>query len=565
MKSAYFHVRPTYLSLRSYRYLLAVIIGLFAGCNRADGPHETPLAPGTMRMISIEPVAEGGNSLISNGSFVTWYAGLSAPMGFYAPEAGAGSTVLRDVRSGHLGTTGYTARQTWTQLDMETDPSSRFRTELELSPHTQYQLEVVASATEGMAAAISAIEEDSDSGPRIVARSIVTVRGEEPARYSGTFTTRKGGTVLLTSYAIADSTLPGSVTWSEWKLSSTSEPAPPASLVDQSARRLLVDQALDQVERQIGLYGGLDAWRESTSPNRKNAARILREEGAKGESILGYDNFVSSKSELAWFEQNTATASNTPGTAQKAILNAERLLDARGIQFVVVTFPDRIQLCFGQVYRPSATLPLNLAGHADLVRQLLLDDVLVLDPAPALWAMQSAEAPMYWRGDSATPSRTLHAIADQIAPVLWDLGLVVPETLRKSYALKVESIPLEQRLVVGLAPALREAIPKEVHAVQRISDTEGLLFQPAATSPVLVAGSLALQHQVRGASLAARLSMDLGFPVSVPGANVQDTEILAYLTSGNAPEVDAAQFVVFCVAEQSLTRSDWKEGTSGHP
>lgn len=546
-----------------HKFLLLIILLLPAlqGCSPAPDARHAAIAPGTMRMISVEPVDDStSTSLLRNGSFEEWYGGLPAPTGFRAPEASAESTLQRDAKTGQLGTTGYVARETWTGPGFGAAPEATFGTTVTLKPATQYRLEVIASATAGMAATIGAVERDGSGLSRVIARAVVEVRGEAPTRYSGTFTTVSGGVVVLSSHAVADSTLPGSVNWLSWKLAEAQETITPVNVADAPERRLLVNQALDQIRGQVALYGGVDAWSESTAPNRKNAARILREEGAKGETILGYEQHVSSKAELAWFEASSAPSpvgEKVDGPAAEALLRHERTLNARGIQLIVVAVPERVQLYFDQIYRPSTELPLNLSAHAALIEPLLSDDVLMLDMAPALWTMKASGKRVFWHGDLDVPSATLHALADQVAPVLTSLGLT-PPAKRGEYAVKVDTIKLEQRLVPGLPEAFRNSVEQEVHAVQHVRDGAGELFQPAEAGPVIAAGNLAVLHQVRGASFAARLSMDLGFPVVLPSKNLPDTEVLAYLTGEEVPEMARAKFVVFCVSDLALSQGGWK-------
>ncbi len=509
-------------------------------------------------MISVER-ADGGDALLPNGDFEDWFAGLPAPTGFHAPAEVSESTLVRDVKADHLGARGYTARQTWTGPGVAAGPGEGFSVTVSLAPDTRYRLEVIASATTGLAAAIQAVEDGGGGQLRTLARSVVEVRGESPARFEGTFTTRSGGPVILSSYVLAGSSFPGTVIWSAWRLEESTEPIESANVADASPRRVLVDQALDQIRAQTALYGGVGAWTEATAPNRKNAARILREEGAKGESILGYEHFVSTREELDWFERHSAPClPDSFGPARAAIRRAERALNANGIQLLVIPVPERIQLSFDAVNRPSAELPMNLAAHAAFVEQMLAEDVLVLDPVPMLWAMKSTGTPIFWNGDGDLPSATLQTLAEWCAPRLLEMGLVVPEDLRQTYTVKVDEIPLEQRFVVGLPAEFRTSIPEAVHAVQSVRDAQGGLFQPAAASPVLAAGSLAIQHHLRGASFAAHLSMALGFPVALPEKHLPDTEIPAWLAAGKAPELAAVRFVVFCVPERALVMDGWK-------
>lgn len=539
---------------------IALCLFFLAGCGPADPSAQPPLAPGTWRMISVEHAGnESGRELLPQGRFEDWHAGLPAPAGFHAPAEVSDSTMIRGVKAGYLGATGYTARQTWRGPGSDAGAEDGFGVRVDLAPDTQYRLEVIASVTAGLVAAIQAIEDGGGGQHRTLARSVVEVRGESPARFEGTFTTQAGGPVLLSSYALAGSTFPGTAIWSAWRLEESSKPIESANVADASHRRALVDQALDQIRTQTALYGGVEAWAEATAPNRKNATRILREEGAKGDSILGYEHFVSTREELDWFERYSAPClPDAFGPARAAIRRAERALNARGIQLVVVPMPERIQLSFDAVNRPSAELPVNLAAHAAFVERMLAEDVLVLDPAPMLWAMKSGGISIFWNGDGDLPSTTIQALAEWCAPRLVEMGLVAPDELRQTYTVNVDEIPLEQRFIGGLPGEYRTSIPEAVHAVQSVRDAQGGLFQPVPASPVLAAGSLAIQHHLRGASFAAHLSRALGFPVALPAKHLPDTEIPAWLAAGQAPELAAAHFVVFCVPERALVLDGWK-------
>jgi len=542
------------LTIRS-RFSLPLLLLALMSCSPEESPSE--LAPGTMRMISVERVDDGASdSLLPNGSFATWYGGLPAPPGFRAPSAATESTLTRERNADR---TGYIARQTWTGPGLDADPTQAFGATVNLKPNTTYRLEVVALATAGLGAGISAVEVDQSGAARTIARSVVEVRGDASAQHVGAFTTRAGGPIILSSYALGDSKFPGSVVWNSWHLIETTEATAPVTLADRPERRLLVNQALDQIRGQSELYGGLEAWGAATEPMRKHAAGLLGDEALKGKSILGQEGYVSGRAELAWLEKySMPEALESRAEAREAILQAERALNARGVQLIVVPVPERIQLYFDCVNSVSTELPRNLAGHAAFVEDLLANDVVVIDVAPILWSMKAAGKPIFWRGDTDVPSATLHAIADEVAPMLSSLGLVVPGGLTQVYSLKVDTIPLEQRLVHELPAEHRGQVAAEFHEVQSVRDASGELFQPAPASPVMAVGSLAVLHQVRGASFAARLSMALGFPVALPERNMPDTEIPAWLAAGKAPELAAAKFVVFCFPLRSLAEGGWK-------
>jgi hypothetical protein len=510
-----------------------------------------------MRMISVERVEEGAvDSLLPNGSFTTWYGGLPAPSGFRAPSEASESTLTRER---NVDQTGYIVRQTWTGLGVDADPAEAFGVTVELQPNTTYRLEVVASASANFGAGISAAEVEGAGATRLLARRVVEVRGEASTQLSGTFATILGGPVMLSSYALGDGKLPGSVVWSSWRLGEAAEATVPIAIADRPERRLLVNQALDQIRGQSALYGGLEAWSAATEPMRKHAGGLLGDAALKGKSILGQQGYVSGRTELAWLEKNsTPEALEDCADAREAILRAERALDARGVLLIVVPVPERIQFYVDLVNPKSAELPVNFAGHAAFIADLLAKDVVVVDVAPLLSSMRSAGKSIFWRGDTDVPSATLHAIADEVAPMLSTLGLIPPKDLTQTYSLKVDTIPLEQRLVQALPRELRSEVAPEFHEVRSVRDASGEIFQPASESPVLAVGSLAVLHQVRGASFAARLSMALGFPVALQEKTLPDTEIPAWLAADNVPEVAAAKYVVFCLPERSLAEGDWK-------
>lgn len=77
------------------------------------------------------------------------------------------------------------------------------------------------------------------------------------------------------------------------------------------------------------------------------------------------------------------------------------------------------------------------------------------------------------------------------------------------------------------------------------------------SAPVPVAGALALQGQVRGASFAAHLASALGFPVAVLDRDLPDSKVLDYLERENAPELRATRVAVFCFPEDAWAREAW--------
>jgi hypothetical protein len=535
--------------------LLNLPIVLLSACQPDSPAAGGPLAPGEVRVLSVEPVGpDSGEVLLPNGAFEEWHGGLPAPTGFTAPADPGLSSVRRDTRSGVLNTPGYTARQTWFASDVLASPREAFHTSLSLAPATRYAFSAVATAAEGVAATVGAWEQQEDGTFRVLSRAVVRVAGTVPERFTGTFTTQAGGTVVLASQVETGSRLPGTVVWSEWRLEPAGEEIAPVSVADLPARRGLIDAVLDQVAAQIALYGGPVSWTRGAAPVISNTRRILQENEARpGEAVLGYDGFVFPKTDLAYVASTMDLSRDDLGVDRPgyhAIVEADRLLAARGIQLVLVPVPERLHLYADMLFRPAADGPLPFYAHALLIDRLVRDDLLALDPAPLLWRMRHEGMPVFWRGDADLPSGTAQALAAWIAPEVRALLTEAAPGKRIAYSVQVDTIPLEQRLVPALMASQRGEVPPETHEVHSVRAPDGALFTPNPESPVLVLGSHALAHQVRGASLAAHLSHQLGFPVAVPSRIVSDGAVPTLLSTGE--ELTHAKVVVFCFPESVL-------------
>lgn len=549
--------------LRACWILYALPLVLLAACRpdpMAKGSHDPAGEVGAISVEAVEP--DPAAELLPNGAFEEWYGGLPAPTGFEAPKNTAITSIHRDVKSAHLNTPGYTTRQTWQQADLGGAPEAGFHTAVTLAPDTGYTLDVVASATPGMAAGIGVYEVDATLGVRVLARDVVMVSGSEPARYRGAFQTVAGGTILLASHAQIASAFPGTVTWSAWSLRpETAVADPPVTLADQPARRMLVNNALDQVRSQIAMYGGQAAWAESLYPVEKNITRILREsESQPGESLLGYDGYVFRKQELAYYADAHDLSRRPDGgdtAAWRAILKAERSLAWRGIDFVALPVPDRIHLYVDRIYQAAAEGALPILPHTRLMERFLQQDVLAPDAAPLLWRYRNEGRAVYWRGDSAIPSFTLQALAEVASPAVRALLDDTVPLDKKVYTVVVDTIPLEQPLVDELMPSLRGHVAPESCAIHSVREEAGALFTSPAQSSVLAVGSVAVAHHIRGASFAAHLSRSLGLAVAVPSKNLADPAAPAYLVEG-APELEGVKVVVFCFPEAALIEAGWE-------
>jgi len=541
--------------------LQALPLLLLAACQPSVPATDGPLAPGEMRVISVEAVGPDPDAaLLPNGAFEEWYGGLPAPTGFEAPAGSEFSSIHRDIKSGHLNMSGYTVRQTWQAVETALEPTRAFRTSVTLAPDTEYAFEVVAEASPGFSAAVGAYEIDAQFGVRVLAREVVVVSDGAPARYRGTFRTVAGGAVVLASHGRVGSALPGRVTWSAWTLARADDTeAAPVTMAEAPARHVAMNNVVDQVRSQFALYGGREAWANALYPVEKNLSRILREtEAQPGESVLGYEGYAFKKSEHAHYVDGRDLTRNGDGADRPAwdqLLKAERQLHAHNIHLIVLPVPDRIHLYVDFMYQAAAEGPLPLLPHTLLVDRLLQQDVFTLDVGPVLWRDRHEGKAVYWRGDDGIPSATLQMLAAVSAPAI---RAMLPEGTTSpgaAYEVVVDTIPLEQRLVDGLPPAQRGLVGGERCDIYSVKKAGGALFALPEKSVVLAVGSYAVAHQIRGASFAAHLSRELGVDVAVPEKNISDAAVPGWLEE-SIDRLEDVQVVVFCFPESALASPD---------
>jgi hypothetical protein len=510
-----------------------------------------------MALVSMDPAASASESeLLPNGDFGEWYGGLAYPTDFEVPQNGSVSRVERDLKSGQLGTSGYTARQNWTAFDIAEPPPARFGTTVELEANTAYLLSIVAAADAGMASTVDAYRLDGSRAPLLLAGNIVEIQGEGSQRFEGRFYNREKGPVLLRSRASPLANLPGAVTWSTWSLRpSNLEVEMPAA----SQHDTWVQNSMDHVQGQFALYGGTGAWAKALYPLQKNLGRIYRETGAQeGSAILGYGQYVFQKTELAYarnvrdFVRTSVDGVPAYRPSFRALLQLDRQLAKREIELVLVPLPDRIHLYADRVFTGATDLPPSYLPHTRLVSELLTHGAHVVDLGPLMMHLRAEGQAVYWRGDYGVPSDTLAAISRHIAPLIKPANASGPGFVRS-----VEEMPLYQRAVLRLPTEQRKMVDAETRQLHKVRKSDESLFEPAERSSVLVPGALGTVYAELGASFAAQLSHDLGYPVSVPARPLKDQEIPAYLAQESVPELEGTHTVVFCFPEYTLLRPGW--------
>jgi len=123
--------------------LLPLLAFSWAGCGGDASPAATGGLPGgTMRLVSVEPVGEGGGTnLLENGDFAMWWAGAPAPERFTPPA----QQFSRVGRVGGAAPGRHGIEQRWHGDDFEEEAPGLLRTTaVGLRPDATYTLEIVS-------------------------------------------------------------------------------------------------------------------------------------------------------------------------------------------------------------------------------------------------------------------------------------------------------------------------------------------------------------------------------------------------------------------------------------
>ena len=189
------------------------------GCSAPSAaPGDLP-APGTMRVVSVEPLAgapEDASNLLVNGYFKDWWAGAPAPSGFGPPAAEFSSLERVVQQDGSIACV-----QRWKKSDLGVGHTSRFYAELKGAKAEQaYELVITAQSVDGCSAVVHAFEIEAEgSAPVSVSGDIVIPPAAKTAtEFKHTFSTKKGGQLLLVARAKDKETPPGKIIWGPWRL-----------------------------------------------------------------------------------------------------------------------------------------------------------------------------------------------------------------------------------------------------------------------------------------------------------------------------------------------------------
>jgi DNA-binding transcriptional regulator YiaG len=200
---------------------LACVFTVLAGCKEGDVPKvQIDVAPGEMTVVSVTPLTKKepeSTNLIKNGRFDLFYTGSPAPNYFYPAKNETYSYLKKASSSGVHG--DYSVTQYWNKLDALQDIKDHFHTEVRgLKPQTVYALDVFAKAYTGGVAYVS-VWETKGNAPQVLAQNLLAItKGQEAGEpYSGTFKTRRGGSVVIAAHTDMEGPTPR-VGWEEFIL-----------------------------------------------------------------------------------------------------------------------------------------------------------------------------------------------------------------------------------------------------------------------------------------------------------------------------------------------------------
>jgi hypothetical protein len=194
------------------------------------GGDETPKSadlppPGQMRIVSVTPLNSGTQDGIANGGYETWYAGAPWPEGWTMPTAGA--VISREVE--HVASGQFACRETWLSSDKDAWIFKCFgKVQENLLPRSRYRLSVSARAEDGAHAYVSVWELTGKDQQKNISGKLISVEpSAEFVRYTGEFTTRESGTIMIVCRTDnKPEELPKSVVWDDWQLTLLGPAAP---------------------------------------------------------------------------------------------------------------------------------------------------------------------------------------------------------------------------------------------------------------------------------------------------------------------------------------------------
>lgn len=504
------------------------LAGLLPGCGGSGAPSGQTLAPGSMELVAVTPVAASGNApaenLLRNGDFREFWAGAPAPTGFTLPGADGASRVRRGVGHKDRAGSNFSAVQTWDRPDAGMGLTHRFGTQVTgLKPATAYRVEVVADGSVGVLASIGAFQSEGDDVVELAPRVLPVTGGIGLKSFVGHFVSQRGGNHTLTSLLASAENMPATVTWYDWRLTEVPGDAAKAEvetrLRDRDARGMLVNWQLRQLAEVAARFNGHEAWSGKVAPfveNLRETLKLVEDTGTdvfEGEDGFLFSRFDSSfllETDLVYTEEGRFTQ------AVGAILDFNRQLANQGINLMVAPVPVR-SVIYPEKLAPGTDPHLLVAPQVVRLMQLLNRlDVEAIDMLDYLRKASQNNLSIYLRTEAQLTSAAIARIARLLVTRLERYEfLKSADTPRADYQSANKPVKWRGSLVKELPTDKQAAHADEAQAIAQVLDGQGNLFQPPAKSMIAVMGDVAADYAEEGASLVAHLSKELRFPVAL--------------------------------------------------
>lgn len=193
-----------------------------AGCGKSgDRGPGADLAPGTMKVIAVEPVdraeasdspaqpGKGGNLLLC-GDFANWWTGAPAPNGLFPPD-GSRSLISRTPEGG--------IRQEWTRPEDTGVLKQRMRSQPVTLQPGSYRLSITVSGVDQGAVMVSLWRDDGEAFVNLPVEPILLLPGPAATRtYVRSFTLDAPAKVSVASEAVAGTPPQTAAQWLHWTL-----------------------------------------------------------------------------------------------------------------------------------------------------------------------------------------------------------------------------------------------------------------------------------------------------------------------------------------------------------
>ena len=534
---------------------LTCAVFLLNGCGEAEKTNGPYPPPGSFIVLSVTALEDEPRNLLPNGNFKEWYAGLDFPTDFSAPSDPDVSITKSAIFGQFEGAPkGYGAKQTWLTSDIKEPPSSQWGTTVELEANSTYQFLAYADLTGECTVVVQAWDLNIPSRPRLIDPNVAIAIEQGVQRIEGTFTTRVSGAVRLCSYLDPASPTTGSVTWYDWSLfkhdvAPDEEPTPALSSTP-------IENALDQLRKQVEVYGGHNDWSQKIQPARDAFGELeTRLEESGSNATMFQNKFALRLSEARFFldSDNLILDMPTEGLPKwrpffVRLVEIKEALQARGIEFVCVPIPSRVHMYPEKAILNWESDTPTYVGYLDLVQSMLERNYLAINVSHPMESLRADGVPVYFDNGIGLSGAAHRALGMKIAQVLHDSFPDQYDALQIEYNIQPRQI--------SLRPWVKRSVdvdgePEEIQTVFQVRDDGNKLLDLSAPSPILALGRIAHDFRRDSASWAFHLAGALGTPVTLYEGAYKDEEVLWKLLDEEAVLANT-KAIVFCFSEEKL-------------